>query len=161
MHVKRNGSWYFHTAWRWCEGKVVWNKALSHFSLQINMVLGSISQRVLLNFSKLLKAALPLLQSSWALCSLLHGESLKENVSRNYITKQQIGLAAVKQKKGRNCVLDKCIAKRLPQHICWVLSLPREQVQNGVSFSFKTRKWCLGVYKVLGPGLELTLGAGL
>lgn len=161
MHVKQNGSWCFHVAWRWCGGKAVWHEALSYFSLQINVVLGSISQRVLLNFCKLLQAALPLLPSSWALCSLLQGESLKENVSRNYITKKQISRAVVKQKKGRNCVLDKCIAKRLPQHIRWVLSLPREQVQNGVSFSFKTRKWCLEVYKVLGRGLEMTLGARL
>lgn len=147
MHVKQNGLWCFHVAWRWCGGKAIWNKALSYFSLQINVVLGSISPWVLLNFCKLLKAALPLLQSSWALCILLQGESLKENVSRNYITKKQISHAVIKQKrKGRNCLLDKCIAKRLPQHIHGVLSLPREQVQNGVSFSFKTRKWCLERY---------------
>lgn len=104
---------------------------------------------------------MPLLQSScsWALCSLLQGESLKEIVSRNYITKKQISFAAVKQKKKKREIMCwiNVLLKGCPSTLAGPLSLPREWDA--------AEKWCklfLQKWKVVfrrRPGFGMGFGA--
>lgn len=128
MHVKQNGSWCFHVTWRWCGGKVVWNEALSSFLCKLVYFGGVFPSGCSWTFASFLWQ-MPLLQSScsWALCSQLQGESLKENVSRNYITEKQISFAAVKQKKKKReivCWLN-VLLKGCPSTLAVLLSFPR------------------------------------